>query len=1803
MASTSKRLPEKKIPVFSVFKDLSIIKNIFVLSPEKDDDDGVGKSTKAPERRGAGAEMEEVLTVGRHPDCTIVMLHPSVSRRHFQINVKASTHQLFVTDLNSVHGTWVSGRRIEPGVRVEIREGDTIVVGASTRVYRLNWVPLSRAYGMQSPSASAAMVEEREAMATPQREPQVKVREGLSSRIDSGGVAQKAASEEISCEEVSEMEEGSCLKSSGIKMLVLDEDSEVKMPILDEDNQVKMSILDEDSEVNIPVLDEDSEVKMPQVKEDAELQSKDSEEVFSGEKDDGVSHMLEEVRQVVSESQSDVHVSLDRSLPVIEEEEERSATDAIGETENLCLVKDSEQNGIPLIEGKTPEISHYEPFSVGKKEIGRLYRKNDEPVKVAELGIGSPACPFVEQEALPVIRHEETPLRSKSSYLKPTNSDSEPSMMNDEEHSETAAVDDLVSSLQQVLFSEEEGTMVPLRNDNELTEVSYLETGDSEYYSIKDSLAEGGNKDVSVLFQGESSEVANLYSSLLFAAVKSHLDREISLMKNREHLEAARLEVNVSLTVENLLQADQQQLSLEGNDETRSLSNKDGISELDCGSSPMKNQEGLETSLSELDSESSPMKNQEGFETSLSELDCESSSMKNQEGLETGLSELDSVNSSMVDKNLSITELHHISLVEKEDTEVTGVLNLSLSDESLLEAGLQLESLDEKEEISSLPSNDSIVTDEVTPALQTNLGDGESSLMKDLSEPNSVNLPSMIENLSEDDDEAGELPSLETGGSADLESEDGNEQMKYDEQMMSPKRYPIEDAVIKGGNKNGSADLASDTAEFDELTRSPEWDSAEDGPPKRSSIESLKTDISMEDFDSLMVTEATEADLDTSVSLKEDQEHLEGCVLESDSLNKTLHHLGSLSEANLQQGSFSNELTETSEFGAGSLVVPEEEELTFDKLNECSGGHSFEEASPMSSPLRSQMEVSDGADLDSIFLAAVQSDFNNKTPQKEDQRHLDMCIFDVESFSVSSKGDNQDTSAPIDQQNDSESIGEQNRGAAFLSLEEPVSKSGSTETYFSTHSTKDQEQKELGLVNHGSYIQESYVDGQEQKSSEEQKLEMQQLQDHSSEEKPQVYENGNIQEPLVDGQEHQSTEEQNLEIQQVQDHSSAEKLQVYESQEPLMDEQDQQSSEEQKLEMHQVQDHSSAEELQVYESSEIEELLVDGQEQQSTEEQTLEMQQVHEHSSAEKLQVYKSSNIQEPLVDGQEQLSTEEQTLETQQGQDHTSPKKAQDSENGMTTICSVSVVTESVTSSLSMEELLSEIMENEESTTPQSVLSPVKSLEDRKSESVKLVKRTSVQRIWLRKGEPASAVQLRKSKSMGTISTDNGDAEAGSSHYKEKLPAFAVSESTKEFFIPDKENQTPNTHFPSGIRSNAEAGSSPYKEKLPAVTVSESMKEIFIPDMENQSPNTHFPSGTRGKLEELKSSSLSPKITVTSKILAEREKESSTPEEIHQQRIATSPTAGNNFKLGLGLQLVLRDRMAEKMPLQNLIIRSPVLSFSRASLGSASTGTPGSAPEQSSVNSTKGRKKRWIMVVDTISLLDNDSRKSLQLLQGLRGTQLIIPGIVKSELDSLKTTGRLFRRTTEAAKVLEWIEDCKKETAWWIHVQSSVEVSPLSTPPAASPEFGPVSKRWYSPFSAEMPSPRPEDHVLSTALLYKKLCHDGKQLVLISHDDSLKVKAMAEGLICETAQEFRCSLVNPFSERFLWAESSPRGQTWSVKDDVDLKERFYQSPERKQLSRAETAKGLKLVLLDESRNGFPVESIRTVFWWLLLSI
>lgn len=65
----------------------------------------------------------------------------------------------------AVHGTWVGDKRIEPWVRVELKEGDTLRVGGSSRVYRLQWIPLSRAYDFENPRVLASdvlMAEDKE---------------------------------------------------------------------------------------------------------------------------------------------------------------------------------------------------------------------------------------------------------------------------------------------------------------------------------------------------------------------------------------------------------------------------------------------------------------------------------------------------------------------------------------------------------------------------------------------------------------------------------------------------------------------------------------------------------------------------------------------------------------------------------------------------------------------------------------------------------------------------------------------------------------------------------------------------------------------------------------------------------------------------------------------------------------------------------------------------------------------------------------------------------------------------------------------------------------------------------------------------------------------------------------------------------------------------------------------------------------------------------------------------------------------------------------------------------------------------------------------------------------------------------------------------------------------------------------------------------------------------------------------------------------------------------------------------------
>ncbi|CAN4081409.1 unnamed protein product [Withania somnifera] len=194
-----------------------------------------------------------------------------------------------------------------------------------------------------------------------------------------------------------------------------------------------------------------------------------------------------------------------------------------------------------------------------------------------------------------------------------------------------------------------------------------------------------------------------------------------------------------------------------------------------------------------------------------------------------------------------------------------------------------------------------------------------------------------------------------------------------------------------------------------------------------------------------------------------------------------------------------------------------------------------------------------------------------------------------------------------------------------------------------------------------------------------------------------------------------------------------------------------------------------------------------------------------------------------------------------------------------------------------------------------------------------------------------------------------------------------------------------------------------------------------------------------------------------------------------------------------------------------------------------------------------------------------------------------------------MKRRASLLRRTTEVSAALEWIEDCMVNAKSWIHVQSCAEetraVAPTRPATALLSLFSegngmfPVGSLQFSPHGGliEFASPTVEDHILEYALFFKITYRNG-ELVLLSNDLTMKIKAMAEGLNCETAEEFRESLVNPFSERFLWKDSSPRGRTWSCEDDFVLRETYYHyGPLKKPSTSGEAANGLKLILLHNS--------------------
>ncbi|MGD0082315.1 MAG: DUF3662 and FHA domain-containing protein [Acidimicrobiales bacterium] len=79
-----------------------------------------------PDGRRVGI-ADEIVTIGRLPECAVALDDPNVSRRHAQIRREGG--QVVVVDLGSTNGTKVNGVSVR---QQQLAPGDTITVGSTT---------------------------------------------------------------------------------------------------------------------------------------------------------------------------------------------------------------------------------------------------------------------------------------------------------------------------------------------------------------------------------------------------------------------------------------------------------------------------------------------------------------------------------------------------------------------------------------------------------------------------------------------------------------------------------------------------------------------------------------------------------------------------------------------------------------------------------------------------------------------------------------------------------------------------------------------------------------------------------------------------------------------------------------------------------------------------------------------------------------------------------------------------------------------------------------------------------------------------------------------------------------------------------------------------------------------------------------------------------------------------------------------------------------------------------------------------------------------------------------------------------------------------------------------------------------------------------------------------------------------------------------------------------------------------------------------------------------------------------------
>jgi hypothetical protein len=82
---------------------------------------------------GTERELASDFTIGRAEDNDLTLEKPTVSRHHALVAEEGD--RWFLEDRGSFNGTFLNGSRIQPGVKVPLRHGDRVGLGAESVVF------------------------------------------------------------------------------------------------------------------------------------------------------------------------------------------------------------------------------------------------------------------------------------------------------------------------------------------------------------------------------------------------------------------------------------------------------------------------------------------------------------------------------------------------------------------------------------------------------------------------------------------------------------------------------------------------------------------------------------------------------------------------------------------------------------------------------------------------------------------------------------------------------------------------------------------------------------------------------------------------------------------------------------------------------------------------------------------------------------------------------------------------------------------------------------------------------------------------------------------------------------------------------------------------------------------------------------------------------------------------------------------------------------------------------------------------------------------------------------------------------------------------------------------------------------------------------------------------------------------------------------------------------------------------------------------------------------------------------------